>query len=150
MTSFNTGKDLVSLFKKRALVLVYGSHMLESYDESEHVSIYDAITTTGMSEYKGQPVPLPGDFEHAPVETPPALLEEAYKAIYESAQALLDNHYMVTYQLGSNDVDSMFILANSPSEAESQCLEAVKVFAEAGEEIYLEDAVRMNERIKIS
>jgi hypothetical protein len=104
--------------KSKALVLIYGEHTLSDvYQASEYADIYDAVSLSCKSSYKGKDLQLPDDFIDAPDDTAPILMVEAYKMACESIQMVLESHYMVTASLGDDTPYTHLIESDSEDGA---------------------------------
>ena len=137
MTKQTSKHDFKAEFKRRALVLIYGEHSLEAYSESEYSAIFDAVTSTGKSEYLGKAVPTPDDFENSPEDTVPMLLSEAYQTIKAAVDSVLELHYVVTGQISDDDPTATVIAADDEDEASELWQESVAYLLEEGQETYI-------------
>jgi len=138
MTTQTNKHDFKAEFKRRALELIYGAHMLQdNFKEAEYSAVYDAITSTGKSVYQGKAVPLPNDFVDSPEDVAPMLLSEAYAALKAAVESVLSQHYIVTAQISGNDPCASVFAADDEDEASELWKESVEHVLEEGDETFI-------------
>lgn len=149
MTNTANKIDFQAEFKRRALELIYGEHMLESYQEAEYSALFDAITSTGKSEYQGKAVAVPDDFENAADDTAPMLLGEAYATIKDAVNSVLSQHYIVNGQISDQDAWTHVVAADDEDEAVADWKDTVEHLLDDGDETYVNSVSCLDVHLKL-
>jgi len=149
MTDTTSKFDFKAEFKRRALELIYGEHILENYQEAEYVALFDAITTSSKSEYQGNSVPLPNDFENAADDTAPLLLGEAYATIKDAVNSVLSQHYVVNAQINDDDSCTHVVAADDEDEAVADWRDTVDHLLGDGGETFVNSVACLDEHVKL-